>query len=91
MLDSSKQPKQPLSIMIKYFKPSQNDKANEEYKRIESKYTNSSINAVLVRVDSFKSLKAAYANYFTDIGDFVKTVKEYLTKQIQQSTQRRSP
>jgi len=35
------------------------------------------IDAVLVRVTSFKELKKAYPNYFNDIGEFVDKVKAY--------------
>ncbi len=49
-------------LNIKYFKPFESDKAN----------------AVLERVSSYQSLRSAYPNYFSDIGEFVDIVKSYL-------------
>lgn len=66
-------------LRIKYFKVSQLDEANTVYSQIESTRAESQIDAVLVRVSSFQSLRAAYPNYFSDIGEFVDIVKEYLS------------
>lgn len=65
-------------LSVKYFKPSQTDEANEVYAQIESTRAESKIDAVLVRVSSFRSLRSAYPNYFSDIGEFVDIVKSYL-------------
>ena len=65
-------------LSIRYFKASQNQEANEVYSQIESTRAESKIDAVLVRVSSFQSLRTAYPNYFSDIGEFVDLVKSYL-------------
>ena len=65
-------------LQVKHFKPSQLETATEIYQNIERTRAESKIDAVLVRVDSFKTLKSAYPNYFSDIGEFVSLVKEYL-------------
>lgn len=53
--------------------------ATETYNSIEKEKGEENIDAVLVRVDSFKMLKKAYPNYFSDIGEFIKIVKSYLS------------
>ena len=65
-------------LSIKSFMPSQIDEANSSYNSIESTQAETKIDAVLVNVSSFKSLKSAYPNYFSDIGEFVDVVKSYL-------------
>lgn len=65
-------------LKIKGFKSSEIDEANEIYNSIESTRAESKIDAVLVRVSSFKELKKAYPNYFSDIGEFIDIVKSYL-------------
>ena len=66
-------------LRIIHFKPSEMDKANKVYSQIEQTKSESQIDAVLVRVSSLQSLKAAYPNYFSDIAEFVNIVKEYLS------------
>lgn len=65
-------------LRILYFLPSQIDEANRLYTHIESYRKVNGIDAVLVRAASFGDLKAAYPNYFADIGDFLSLVSEYL-------------
>lgn len=65
-------------LRIRYFLPSQIDEANTLYTQIESNRRATGIDAVLVRAASFGVLKAAYPNYFADIGEFVDLVEEYL-------------
>lgn len=65
-------------LRIKLFKSSEIDEANKTYNSIESTRAESKIDAVLVRVSSFKELKKAYPNYFSDIEEFVNIVKSYL-------------
>ena len=65
-------------LQIKQFKSSEIDEANKIYNLIESTRAESKIDAVLVRVSSFKELKKAYPNYFSDIKEFVSIVKSYL-------------
>lgn len=65
-------------LRIKYFNPSDIEDANRMYSQIEGTRAESQIDAVLVRASSFKTLKAAYPNYFLDIGEFVDIVSDYL-------------
>ena len=65
-------------LRIRYFLPSQIDEANRLYTHIESNRKVNGIDAVLVRAASFGDLKAAYPNYFADIGEFLSLVSEYL-------------
>lgn len=65
-------------LYIKNFLPSQIDEANTLYTKIEKNREIGGIDAVLVRATSFGVLKAAYPNYFADIGEFVTLVEEYL-------------
>ena len=65
-------------LRIRLFKLSEIDEANSVYNSIESTRAESKIDAVLVRVSSFKELKKAYPNYFSDIGEFIDIVKSYL-------------
>ena len=65
-------------LQIKPYKPSQFEEANNTYNSIESTRADDRIDAVLVRVSSFSALKSAYPNYFSDIEEFVNTVKNYI-------------
>ena len=65
-------------LRIRYFMPSQIDEANTLYTQIESNRRATGIDAVLVRAASFGMLKAAYPNYFADIGEFIEFVENYL-------------
>ena len=64
-------------LQIKQFKSSEVVAANKVYSAIENMRSILKIDAVLVRVTSFKELKKAYPNYFNDIGEFVDKVKAY--------------
>lgn len=66
------------NLSLYYFKPSQIDEANDVYMKIEQSREESNVDAVLVRAESFKELKAAYPNYFADIREFVELVHNYL-------------
>lgn len=66
-------------LRIKYFKPSQTDEANTIYAQIEGTRAESQIDVVLVSVSSFQILRAAYPNYFSDIGEFIDILKGYLS------------
>ncbi len=65
-------------LHIDYYKPSEIETANQKYNQIEKKRCNQNIDAVLVQVSSFQTLKSAYPNYFSDIGEFIKIVNSYL-------------
>lgn len=65
-------------LRIRYFSPSQIDEANTLYTQIESNHAEDEIDAVLVRAASFSELKAAYPNYFADIGEFLDLVQAHL-------------
>jgi hypothetical protein len=66
-------------LSIKYFKPSQTEEANTTYTQIEGTRAESQTDAVLVRVSSFQTLRAAYPNYFSDIGEFIDILKGYIS------------
>lgn len=66
-------------LIIKRYNRKQSNIATETYNQIEREKGEENIDAVLVRVDSFKVLKKAYPNYFSDIGEFIKIVKSYLS------------
>lgn len=68
------------NLRMKFYKPSQIDDATKEYNQIESSRDNNKIDAVLVSVSSFGTLKAAYPNYFSDINAFVTAVNEIIKK-----------
>ena len=65
-------------LRIRTYLPSQFDEAETTYTQIEKNRHESNIDAVLVRAKSFRELKAAYLNYFTDIGEFYDLVTGYL-------------
>ena len=65
-------------LRVKTYLPSQFDEAETTYTQIEKNRHESNIDAVLVRAKSFRELKAAYPNYFTDIGEFYAFVSGYL-------------
>lgn len=60
---------------IKYFKPSENERANQVYNSIENK---AQTDTVLVGAESFRALRRAYPNYFSDIRLFVQIVSKYI-------------
>lgn len=66
------------TLKIKNFKPSQFEEANSIYNSIERTRAEMKIDAVLVNVSSFKTLRSAYPNYFSDIDEFVSIVKSCL-------------
>jgi ppGpp synthetase/RelA/SpoT-type nucleotidyltranferase len=68
-------------LRLKFYKPSQIDEATKEYVQIESTRAENKIDAVLVSVSSFSALKAAYPNYFSDIGAFLAAVDEIINKE----------
>ena len=61
-------------LHIQYFKPSENERANQVYNSIENK---AQTDTVLVGVESFRALRRAYPNYFSDIRLFVQIVSFY--------------
>ena len=62
-------------LYIRSFKSSQIDLANDFYNQLEETRNSSSTDIVLVRVSSFNNLRSAYPNYFSDIAEFIATVK----------------
>lgn len=60
-----------------FFKPSELQKANIMYDYLEEKRGDTPLDIVLVRAASYTTVKAAYPNYFMDIGEFVDLVSEY--------------
>lgn len=65
-------------LRVRSYLPSQFESANKAYTGIEKNRKANVIDAVLVRASSFKELKNAYPNYFTDIGEFYELVEGYL-------------
>ena len=61
-----------------FFKPSELEKANVIYDYLEEKCRDTPLDIVLVRASSYNTVKAAYPNYFMDIGEFVDIVSQYL-------------
>lgn len=64
-------------LVVKSYKPSEVDDANRDYTIIESSNA-SSVDAVLVRAESFSTLKSAYPNYFGDISEFINIINDYI-------------
>lgn len=61
-----------------FFKPSDLEKANKLYDYLEQQRGNKPLDIVLVRASSYGAVKAAYPNYFMDIGEFIDIVSDYL-------------
>lgn len=64
-------------VKVSGFKTTQVDLATKIYNEIES-INKPDVDSVLVAASSFKSLRAAYPNYFADIKKFVNILKELL-------------
>lgn len=67
-------------LRLRFYKPGQIDSATKAYNDIEKTRAADKVDAVLVSVSSFNTLKSAYPNYFSDIGAFVEKVDEILQK-----------
>lgn len=65
-------------LQIIHFNVSKIDEANKVYNFIEKTTEDTNIDAVLVRVSSINSLRTAYPNYFSDIGEFISIVNKYV-------------
>ena len=65
-------------LQIIHFNVSKIDEANKVYNIIEKTTKDTNIDAVLVRVSSINSLRTAYPNYFSDIGEFIAIVNKYV-------------
>ena len=61
-----------------FFKPSELDLANKIYDCLEKINADAPQDIVLVRAASYSAVRAAYPNYFMDIGEFVDIVTDYL-------------
>lgn len=61
-----------------FFKPSELEKANNLYDSLECQRGDKPLDIVMVRAASYSTVKAAYPNYFLDIGEFIELVEEYL-------------
>ena len=61
-----------------FYKPSELEEANAMYDELEQAHRGTHQDIVLVRAASYTTVKAAYPNYFMDIGEFVRIVSEYL-------------
>lgn len=65
------------SLKIESYKSNEFEIAVETYNNLE-KYNTCDVNTVLVSATSFDTLKAAYPNYFTDISEFVDSMRRIL-------------
>ncbi len=65
-------------LQLKFYKTNQVEEATKAYNQIESTRAENKIDAVLVSVSSFNTLKAAYPNYFSDIEQFIKVVRKII-------------
>lgn len=63
-----------LTSSLLAMKVSQAENANAAYTQIEKNRVENKIDAVLVSVSSFQTLKVAYPNYFSDIGEFLQII-----------------
>lgn len=61
-----------------FYKPSELDKATGLYDHLEKHRGEKPLDIVLVRATSYATVKAAYPNYFLDIGEFIDLVEQYL-------------
>lgn len=61
-----------------FFKPSELEKANGLYDYLEHQRGDKPLDIVMVRATSYATVKAAYPNYFLDIGEFIELVEQYL-------------
>lgn len=67
------------TLKMRFFKPSEVEKANTQYDLLERQYADEPVDIVLIRASSLSTVKAAYPNYFLDIEEFVNLVTEYLS------------
>ena len=65
-------------LKIHHFPNNQIGMATEAYGKIEA-INDSNIDSVLVAASSFKTLREAYPNYFVDIGQFVRVMRNILS------------
>lgn len=61
-----------------FYKPSDLAAANGHYDWLEAHRGDRPLDIVLVRAASYATVKAAYPNYFLDIGEFIDLVEAYL-------------
>lgn len=61
-----------------FYKPSELESANRKYDELEAQKGDKPLDIVLVRAASYSTVKAAYPNYFLDIGEFIELIEEYL-------------
>lgn len=66
------------TLRVNSFLKSQIELATNVYNKIEN-LNNPNLDVVLVSATSFDTLKAAYPNYFTDIGAFVDMMRRIVT------------
>ena len=73
------QPNYTTHLLKRYFfKPSELERANACYDYLEQHKGDQLLDIVLVRAASYETVKAAYPNYFLDIGEFIRIVEDYL-------------
>lgn len=65
-------------LKMEFFNTGKIEEAMTTYNKFEQLIPTNKLDVVLVSVASFRALKAAYPNYFSDITDFVNTVKDLI-------------
>lgn len=66
------------TIRMKFFAPCDVDKAMQLYSQLNQTARGADRDAVLVRVDPFQAIQAAYPNYFADLQDFIDVVESFI-------------
>lgn len=69
-------------LEMDFFKSSELENAMKKYNSLEQLMPLRKLDTVLVSASSFKNLKSAYPNYFSDITDFIDVIKELLINPI---------
>ena len=66
------------TLRRRFYPPSELETANKVYDLLEERQNGAPLDIVMVRASSYATVKAAYPNYFMDIGEFVNIVTDYL-------------
>lgn len=69
-------------LFIKGYKASEFEKANQDYSRLENQKSAINRDLVLVRANSFSTMRSAYPNYFSDIAEFSSIINDHLQSLI---------
>ncbi len=69
-------------LSIRSYKASAFERANQDYSYLENQRNASNIDVVLVRANSFNTVRSAYPNYFSDITEFSSIINDHLQSLI---------